>query len=216
MKLFRIITPLLILMLISIIWAILIIIDESDGQGWGLLVAYALIGFAIGFLIIDLLLKRFLNNWKKVLIAETGIVLLILFLFKYQNRQLILELPRDFSEQYVSIIYNVENEKELGITPFTWQKEIKVPSDGIVMTSSEINEHLPKTDFKSFDGEYYNSTENQKMFVRMTDSEFRYDGQTYKIRTWRLGEGEFLVSTSKEHQAYKKELINSFKNKAGL
>jgi uncharacterized membrane-anchored protein len=60
------ISPLLILMIIAIIQAIQIFFSESDGQGWGLLLAFALIGFAIGFLIVDLLLKRFIKKLEKI------------------------------------------------------------------------------------------------------------------------------------------------------
>ncbi len=198
----------------SFIWAISIIISESDGQGWGLLLAFALIGFGIGFLIVDLLLKKFLKNWKKVFLIESGIVFLLISWYQYQNRKLILELPQNFSKEYVTIIYSVKNEKELGITPFTWKKEIKVPKNGILLTSSEIDENLPKTDFRDSYGELYSTIGNQKIFVKITDSEFEHNGRTYKMRTWRLGEGELLMSTSEQHKAYRTELIDNFKNKA--
>lgn len=215
MKILRKITPLLILMGISIIWAITIFISESDGQGWGLLLAFALIGFAVGFLIIDLLLKRYLKNWKKIMLVESGLVLLLFVWYQYGNRQLTMELPQNFSKKYVSIIYNVENEKELGINSWTWSKNIKVPEDGIILTSSKITEELPKIDFRSFDGESYNKGGNQKMFIKITNSEFEQNGRTYKIRTWRIGEGEFMISTSEEHKEYKTELIKNFEKKAG-
>ena len=201
-------------MIVSIIWAIKIFFSESDGQGWGLLLAFALIGFAIGFLIVDLLLKKFVKNWKKVILIESGIVLLLFGWYQYQNRPLILDLPENFSQKYVTIIYNVDNKDELGINAFTFRKKIKVPNDGIIMTSSEISENLPKTDFRSFEGESYNVNENQKMFIKLTDSEFEQNGRNYKFRTWRIGEGEFMVSTRKDYDEYKSNLIKTFEKKA--
>lgn len=215
MKILRKITPLLILMIISIIWAIKIFISESDGQGWGLLVVFALIGFAVGFLIADLLLKKFVQNWKKVVLIESGIVLLFIGWYQYQNRSLIFDLPENFNQDYVTIIYGVDNENELGINAFTLAKRLQVPKDGIILTSSQITESLPKTNFKSFDGESYNAKGNQKIFIELTDSEFEQNGQNYKFRTWRIGEGEFMVSTSKDYNAYKKKLIQEFEKKAG-
>ena len=214
MKTFRKITPLLILMIISIIWAIYIFFTESDGQGWGLLIAFALIGFAVVFFIVDLLLKKFVKNWKKILLIESGIVFLLFGWYQYQNRPLIFELPKNFSKDYVTVIYNVDNEKEFGINAFTWRKKLQVPEDGIILTSSGISENLPQTDFKTFEGEYFNSDKNKKMFIELTASEFEQNGNKYKFRTWRIGEGEFMVSTSKDYDKYKSELKKTFEKKA--
>jgi len=201
-------------MIISIIWAIYIFFMESDGQGWGLLIAFALIGIAIVFLIVDLLLKKFVNSWKNLLLIESGLVFILIGWYQYQNRTLIFALPENFSQEYVTVIYNVDDEKELGINVFTWRKEIQVSEDGIVLTSSKISESLPKTDFKTFDGEYYDSNKNQKMFIELTHSEFEQNGNKYKFRTWRIGEGEFMVSTSKDYDKYKNELKKIFEKKA--
>ncbi len=214
MKILRKITPLLILMIFSIIWAIKIFLNESDGQGWGLLIAFSLIGFAIGFLIVDFLLKKFVKNWKKVILIESGIVILFIGWYRYQNRPLIFELPENFNQDYVTVIYEVDNANELGINAFTLRKKIQVPEDGIILTSSQISENLPKTDFKSYNGESYDSNENQKMFIKLTDSEFEQKGRNYKFRTWRIGEGEFMISTSKDYEKYKSKLIKEFEKKA--
>lgn len=201
-------------MIIAIIQAVQILFSESDGQGWGMLLAFVLIGFAIGFLIIDLLLKKFIKNWKKVMLVEIGIVLLFLGCYQYQNRLLIFELPENFNQSYVTIIYEVDNANELGINAFTLRKKIEVPKDGIILTSSKISESLPKTDFKSFDGESYNESGNQKMFIKLTDSEFELNNRNYNFKTWRIGEGEFMISTSKDYDNYKRKLIEEFEKKA--
>jgi len=213
-KILRKITPLLILTIIFLIYAINILITEMDGQGWELLIVFALVGISVIFLIVDLLLKKFVQNWKKVFLIEIGIILLLSGWFQYQNRPMIFELPENFHQEYVTVIYNVENEKELGINAFTWRKKIQVPDNGIILTSSDINESLPKTDFKTVNGEYYNSNGNQKMSIKLSDSEFEKNGRKYKFRTWRLGEGEFMVSTSKDFEKYKSELIKTFEKKA--
>ena len=214
MKIIREISPLFILMIISILYAIYIVFTESDGQGWELLVVFALIGFAILFLIVDLLLKKFVKNWKKVILIESGMVLLLFGWYQYQNRSLIFELPKNFSQDYVTVIYNVDNTGDLGINALTWRKKIKVPEDGIILTSSGISENLPRTGFKTVDGEYYNANGNQKMFIELTDSEFEQNGRNYNFRTWRLVEGEFMISVSKDYDEYKSKLIKTFEKKA--
>jgi energy-coupling factor transporter transmembrane protein EcfT len=208
------ITPLLILMIIAIIQAIHIFFSESDGQGWGTLLAFALIGFALGFLIVDLLLKKFIKEWKKVMLVESGIVLLVFGWYQYQKRPMILELPENFNQKYVTIIYEVDNSNELGINAFTLRKKINVPKDGIILTSSKISESLPKTDFISFDGKSFSESGNQLMFIKLTDSEFELNNRNYKFKTWRLKKGEIMISTSKEYENYKSQLIKDFEKKA--
>ena len=148
------------------------------------------------------------------MLVEIGFVLLFIGWYQYQNRPLILELPENFNQNYVTIIYEVDNANELGINAFTLRKKIEVPKDGIVLTSSKISESLPRTDFKSFDGESYNQNGNQKMFIELTGSEFELNNRNYKFKTWRIGEGEFMVSTSKDYDNYKRNLIKEFEKKA--
>ena len=109
-------------MFIAVIQAVQILFSDSDAEGWGMLLVFVLIGFAIGFLIVDLLLKKFIRNWKKVMLVEIGFVLLFIGWYQYQNRPLILELPENFNQNYVTIIYEVDNANELGINAFTLRK----------------------------------------------------------------------------------------------
>ncbi len=127
---------------------------------------------------------------------------------------MVLELPENFNNKYVSVVYGVDNEKKLGINAFTWRKTIQVPSDGLLLTSSEIDENLPNTDFKTYEGIFYNSKANKKMFVQIADSELKQNGKIYKVRTWLLSEGECLVSSSKQDTEYQKQLNEVFNKKA--
>ena len=207
----RKITPFLILAIVSLIYSIYILI--TDGQGWGLLVVFALTGIAIAFFIVDLLLKKFILSWKKILWIESGILLILFGLYQYENRPLIFELPGNFSQDYVTVIYDVEDAKDLGINAFTLRKKIQVPNDGIIYTSSGLDENLPETDFKTSSGEYFSSTDNKKMFIKLTNSEFEYNGKKYAFRIWKIAEGDFLVSTSKEYDIYKNILIEAFEKR---
>ena len=71
-----------------------------------------------------------------------------------------------------TIIYGVENSKDLSISALTWNKKIEIPKSGILLTSSNFNENLRETDMKLDSGIYLNSNETEKGFTRMTESEF--------------------------------------------
>ena len=81
-----------------------------------------------------------------------------------------------------SIIYGVENSKDLSISALTWNKRIEIPKSGILLTSSDFNENLRETEMKMDSGIYLNSDETEKGFTQMTESEFESNGRNYKFR----------------------------------
>ncbi len=126
------------------------------------------------------------------------------------NRRKTLIIPTEFEKSYVTIIYGVENSKDLSISALTWNKKIEIPKSGILLTSSDFNENLRETDMKLDSGIYLNSNETEKGFTRMTESEFESDGRNYKFRTWKIQDGFCCTYTSKEVEKYKTELKTEF------
>jgi energy-coupling factor transporter transmembrane protein EcfT len=213
MKILHKITPFLILRILSIILGIYYFTIETNNEGWGIYVVFVLCLFVTICFIIELLLKLIIKNWKKLILFESGLILLVIGWLMYQSREFIFELPENFSQEYITVIYNIDNEQELVINNFAFWKKIQVPKDGIVLTSSKISKDLRNIDFKTFKGEYYNSRNNDKMFMKVMDSEFELNGLKYKFRTWKLGNGKFMVNSSKDDD-YIKESIEIFKKKA--
>lgn len=187
---------------------------EMGGQQWEFLLVLALFGVSILLLISDLILKRYVKQWKKVLIIEFIVVFIFFGFYQYQNRPLIFQLPENFSQEYVTVIYNVDSEKKLGINKFTLSKKIQVPENGIILTSSDISENLPRTEFESANGEFYNSNNSQKIFIKLSNSKFEQNGLQYDFRTWRLGEGGLMISMKKDFEEYKTELKTTLEKKA--
>ncbi|GAB5555324.1 MAG: hypothetical protein Sapg2KO_49150 [Saprospiraceae bacterium] len=201
------ITPLLLLTIAASIWIGILLVQESGAENWMLLSIAYLTALAVASLVVDFLFKIFIKNYQKIFLLESGIVVLLIGFYQYQNRYLIFELPENFSKEYVTLIYEVQEEKDLGINALTWRKKISVPADGIILTSSKSDETLPNTDFKAIDGTYYSAKGNQKMFLRVTDSELEQNGQKYQFRTWKLGEGASMSASSEDLIQYKKELM---------
>jgi len=214
MKILHKITPFLILRILSIIFAIYYFTIETNNEGWGVYVIFALCLFVTVCFIIELLLKLIFKNWKKLILIESGIILILIGYYQYQNRQFIFELPENFSQEYITVIYNVENEQKLEMNIFAFWQKIQVPKAGVVLTSSRITKYEHDIDIKTFNGEYYSSDDNQKMFLKELDSEFEQNGRMYKFRTWRLGEGNSMVHFEEISEIYKNKIIESFKKKA--
>jgi hypothetical protein len=204
------ITPFLILALSSIIYAIFIVIKERN-LGWGFFAVIALIVIGIILFGIDFGLKKWLKNYKKIFLTEIALVLLVIALYGYKfNRTKTLIIPTEFDKSYVTIIYGVENSKDLSISALKWNKSIEIPISGILLTSSDFNENLRETDMKMGSGIYLNSDETEKGFTRMAESEFESNGQNYKFRTWKIQDGFCCGYSTKEVEKYKVELKNEF------
>ena len=204
------ITPFLILSIASIIYAIVIVIKERD-LSWGIFVVIGLIVIGILLFGIDFGLKKWLKNYKKIILSELALVLLVVVIYGYKfNRTKTLIIPAEFDKSYVTIIYGVENSKDLSISALTWNKKIEIPKSGILLTSSDFNENLRETEIKMDSGIYLGSDVTEKGFVRMVESEFQSYGQNYKFRTWKIQDGFCCMYTSEEVEKYKAELKTEF------
>lgn len=206
---YRKITPFLIISIAALGYAIFIIIKETD-LGWGWFAVFALLVIALILFIIDLGLKKWLKNYKKILVAELIISLISIIIYSYQFRTKTLVIPTDFNEEYVTIIYGVSDSNDLSISAFTLNKEIKIPDNGILLTSSDFDENLPETEIKTDSGIKLNSNKSDKGFIPMIESEFEKNGKTYKFRTWKLQEGFCCSYSTKEKEKYKNELKTKF------
>ena len=204
------ITPFLILSISSIIYAIFIVIKERN-LGWGFFAVIVLIVIGILLFVVDIGLKKWFKNYKKLFLTELVLLLLVVVVYNYKfNRTKTLIIPTEFNKSYVTIIYGVENSKDLSISALTWNKKIKIPKSGILLTSSDFNENLRETDMKMDSGIYLNSDETEKGFTRMIESEFESIGRNYKFRTWKIQNGFCCSYSSKEVEKYKTELKTEF------
>ena len=202
------ITPFLILAIISLIYSIYILI--TDGQDWGIFIVFTLFVIAVVFFLIDFGIKKWLKNYKKIFITQLTLILVFAMIYGYQYRTKTLIIPTDFDKEYVTIIYGVENSKDLSISAITLNKKIEIPLNGILLTSSDFNENLRETSIKTDSGIYLNSDETNKGFIQIAESEFESNGRNYKFRTWKIQDGFCCSYSTKEVNKYKTELKNEF------
>jgi hypothetical protein len=202
---YRKITPFLITSIAALVYAIFIIIDETD-LGWGWFAVFALLTIGLLLFIIDFGLKKWLRNYRKIIIAQASIIIISIIIYSLQFQTKTLIIPSNFNQEYVTIVYGFEDSEDLSISVFTLSKKIIIPKNGVLITSSDFDEDLPKTKIKTDSGIELNSDESDKGFIRFIESEIEQDGKIYKFRTWKIQEGFCCSYSIKEKEIYKNDL----------
>ncbi|TXE15370.1 hypothetical protein ES731_15415 [Psychroflexus gondwanensis] len=190
-------TPLFLLFAFGLVFAIYLMffVDET---GWGTLAGIFLIAASLVSFIIDYFLKKGIKSFIKLIVIEILIIGICALLLTYSERKKTLIIADSFNKEYISIIYGVDNQTDLSITHLNWAKKIKIPESGILFTSSDFNENLPKTDIKYSSGKPINTNENNIGFSELPESEFESNGKIYRFRTWKIQEGFCCSWSSKE------------------
>jgi len=207
------ISPFLIIGILTIVFAVYKWIYNSNGLD--MISVYLLLIVGIIVLLVDFGFREWLKTFKKIAFIELIIIGILISANQYKyNRVKTLEIPIDLSNQYITIIYGVDGQPDLGITDFTLAKNIKIPDNGILMTSSKYDIDLPKTKIKTTDYEYFKTKESNMTFGQF-GGKFNYNNKIYRFRSWQFGEKENCCShTGEEMQIYTAELKKELKNKA--
>ena len=173
--------------------------------------------FIVGIiaLLVDFGFRKWLKTFKKIAFIELIIIGILISANQYKyHRVKTLEIPTDLNNQYVTIIYGVNGQSELGITDFTLTKNIVIPDNGILMTSTEYEIDLPKTKIKTTDNEYFKTKESNMTFGQFC-GKLNHNDKVYRFRSWQIGEKENCYShTGEEMQIFRSELRKGLENKA--
>lgn len=203
----RILTPFLFIVIAIIIYSIYTLF--TDDSGWGIIFAVYAIPVVLLIWLFDFGLKKYTKSSKFLLGIEFLIIAIAIGIYQYGERVKTLEIPSQSEIKFVTIIYGVDKEKDLGISVFHWFKTIQIPNDGILFTSSDFEENLPLTKIKFDSGVYLDSEESDLSFGEMDASQLTFNGKTYKYRSWTLQKG-YCCTFPKEDEITVK---NSLKTK---
>ena len=201
----RFFTPFFIIAIAAIIFCVyLLFIDET---GWGIFAAFYIGIFAIVTFLIDLFLKKAEIGLANIFLVQLAIIGVVGFIYYYGERTQTLEISNNFEREYVSIVYGVDNEKGLCINPFTWNKTIKIPNNGILLTSSDFSTGVPETQMKFKSGILLGSEQTEKHLVGIGEYQLELNEKTYKYRSWKIQEGFCCSYSSNEVKERVVELL---------
>ena len=150
-------------------------------EGWGFLVIIYLITVILISFLIDILIQKFLLKYLMTFTIEVLFLGVIYFGYSWTQRTKTLIIPDKLQSQYVVTIYGVENTAKL---PYGWNYEIKVPKNGILLTSSTFDSDVPETKMRTYSGINLNSNETELGWGRITNDKFECNGKTYKYQFW--------------------------------
>lgn len=183
----------------------------ADEMGWGFIFALIVIPIALVIWFADIGLKRWLKTRKKIFGVELSLIIIGILIYQNGERIKTLEIVSEFDKEFVTIVYGLESEKDLGISMFDWSKTIKIPSSGILFTSSNFDENLPRTEIKFDSGIYLGSENTDRKFSQLLESEFELDGKTYKYRTWKIQIGFCCMTSTLDNDEVESQLKKEFK-----
>lgn len=175
-------------------------------EGWGFLLTIYLIPAIIIGLLVDFILQKLFPKYLLTFGIELFILTTIYFSYCLTQRTKTLIIPDKFAGKYIVTIYGVENSANL---PSGWNYEIKVPTNGMLLTSSTIDSDLPETKMKTYSGINLNTDETELGWVRITHDRFDCNGKTYEYQFWMV-DSSCCMYSSHDIDSFKLTLKRQF------
>lgn len=188
-------TPLNLLSTILIGWTIWTYNPKAETMGFAEMGVMFFIGFGVCGLIIDLLIQKFSSRYLWTLGTETILILVLGTYYSYSQRTKTLIIPDSPATNYIVTVYGVKDKPKLTDKFLSWTYEVKVPENGILLTSSAFGTDLPQTKMVNYSGTELNTDESDWGWIRFSENEFDCNGQTYKYRSWMINK-EFCCGYS--------------------
>ncbi len=150
-------------------------------EGWGYLMTLYLVPYILSGLIIDFMFQKFLQRYLLTFTFEAIILSTVYFCYSLEERTKTLIIPDKLQSHFIVLIYGVDNSAKL---PDTWNYSVKVPSNGILLTSSTFESDLPETKMKTYSGIELNTDKTELGWARITSDKFECQGKTFDYQFW--------------------------------
>ena len=154
---------------------------RPGSEGWGFLLTIYLVPAIIIGLLLDLLLQKSFTRYLNTFTAEILLFAILFVCYSLTQRTKTFIIPDRMQSQYLATIYGVENAPKL---PNGWNYEIKIPTNGILLTSSKLDNDLPETKMKTYSGIELNSKVTELSWGRISTDKFDCNGKAYKYQLW--------------------------------
>lgn len=154
-------------------------------EGWGSLLLFYLLPLGLFVLFIDFIIQHWLTaKYKQTFIIETSVLLFFVLGYSWTQKTKTLIIPDKLTSSYIVTIYDVDNAPKLPISILTWNYEVKIPDNGILLTSTSFDNEFPETQMKTYSGKELNTDKTDLGFVRLMENEIDCNGKKYKYRSW--------------------------------
>jgi hypothetical protein len=176
---------------------------------FGMVLSIFLTLVALVGLFIDYVIQKAAKNYLKSFLVEVSLLLALFIGYSWTQRTKTLLIPDRPPSKYLVTIYNVDSAPELPSGLFTWSYKIKVPENGILLTSTKMSRDLPQTEIETYSGKRLNTEEIKLSWGRFSTEEFECDGKTYQYQSW-LVDSSCCMYSSNEQKEFKDQLQKQF------
>ena len=123
--------------------------------------------------------------------------------------QKIFVVPNKLTNYFVATIYGVKNMPKLPKKPFGWTYEIKLPDNGVLLTSSNFEDDLTETKMINSLGQDLNSDTSKLNWGFISKDNFICNGKTYTFQMW-LIDSNCCMYSNKKVDSFKVNLQRQF------
>jgi hypothetical protein len=184
------------LVIISSVWEL--VENEGGAFGFGVLWVIIATGISVFGLFIDLIIQKFSSRYYWILGIETLLILVAATLYYYSQRTKTLVISDLPTIKHIVTVYGVDNRPKLSDKLLPWSYKIRVPDDGIILTSSPFESDLPQTKVVSYSGIELNTAKSDWGWIRFGEGQFDCNGKSFRYRSWMLRKDYCCGYTAKD------------------
>ena len=180
-------------------------------EGWGILALFYVFPFGVIGLFFDFFLQKTATKYRQTFLIESLVIGGLFIWYASTQRTKTLIIPDHLPTKYIVTIYGVDKAPKLPKGLFTWSYEVKVPENGILLTSSDFGSDLPETKIKTYSGIELNTGSSELGWVDYSDETLICNGKTYFYNRWMVDKN-CCMSTNQEVDSFKILLQRQFCN----
>ena len=178
-------------------------------MGYGfLLTLYSILSASFIFWL-DWLIRKF-SNRRNQFIIELAVIGIAYFSYEYSHRAKTFIVQDDHKYDFIVTVYNIENQQELPTSLFTWNYEINVPENGILLTSTSKFADLPSAIIRTEAGVTLNNKNGNSIGTGI----FNCGTLQFDYAAWKIANNGIISYSTNDIRALEHrlcELVNGIK-----
>ncbi|MGV3538636.1 MAG: hypothetical protein ACO1OQ_02435 [Rufibacter sp.] len=172
---------------------------------FGIMLSLFLIIAALLGLFIDFIIQKAAKNYLKIFLFECCLSLILFISYIWTQRTKTLLIPNQLETKYVVVVYGIDSAPELPKGFLTWRYKIKIPENGILLTSTKMSSDLPQTEMETYSGINLDTEGSHLSWGRFSTDKFECNGKIYHYQSW-LIDKHCCMYSSDEQKALRNQL----------